>query len=449
MTKPFLHVVRPEEVRELLSQFDALDLEEVCTEDALHRVIGKPVIAREELPSFDRATMDGFVVRAADTFGASESAPALFRIVGEVTMGAVVDRSPGRGEALRIWTGGALPPGCDAVVMVEHTEELDGNSVEVLRAVAPFENVVRKGEDCRAEETLLSPGHRLRPQDLGLLAAMGISSIVAHRKPVIAVASSGDEIVSIEDETPAGCMRDVNRHTLTAMVQESYALPIWLGIAADHLPDISSLIDRGLQQADLVLISGGSSMGSRDLVIETIKSRLDSRILVHGVSISPGKPLIVARVGDKAVFGLPGHPVSAMVCFEHFVVPLMRRLEGEDVVAPYLRPTVSAVLGRNVASREGRTDYVRVRLQQTADGMVAIPVLAKSGMISGMVRAQGFVRIEPDCEGLYKGEQVTVHLFSNWIEDRRAQKYLSGHEAAGGRAGHFLETPQQERLSRV
>src|SRR4030042_61979 len=229
MIKPFLQVVRPEEVRELLRQFDALDLEEVATRDALYRVVGKPVTAREDLPGFDRATMDGFAVRASDTFGASESAPALFRIAGEVSMGEVVDHSVRRGEALRIWTGGALPPGCDAVGMVEHTEELDGNTVEILKAVAPFENVVRRGEDCRAGETLLSSGHRLRPQDLGLLAAMGVSSIVAHRKPIVAVVSSGDAIVSREDEAPAGCMRDVTRYTLMAMVQEAHARLGWLG----------------------------------------------------------------------------------------------------------------------------------------------------------------------------------------------------------------------------
>ncbi len=449
MTKPFLQVVRPEEVRQLLRQFGSLALEEIATEDALHRVIGEPVTAREDLPAFDRSTMDGFAVGASDTFGANESAPALLQIAGEVTMGAVHGHPVRKGEALRTWTGGALPPGCDAVVMVEHTEELDSHTVEILRAVAPFENIVRKGEDFKAGETLLRPGHRLRPQDLGLLAAMGVSSLVAHRKPAVGVMSSGDEIVSIGDKLSAGCMRDVNRYTLTAMAEEAHARPGWIGTAKDDLDEIRSLVDRALDEADLLIISGGSSMGSRDLVIEALRSRPDSRILVHGVSISPGKPLIVARVGTKAVFGLPGHPVSAMVCFEQFVVPLIRRLEGEEVEEPFVRPTVSAFLGRNVPSREGRTDYVRVRLHEVADKMVAIPVLGKSGMISGMVRAQGFVRIEPDCEGLYKGDEVTVHLFSNWIEDRSATKHLPGYEAAGGRAGDIFETPEQERLSRV
>jgi molybdopterin molybdotransferase len=448
MLKPFLRVLTLEEAKSLLRKFGHLEIEFVSIVEALHRVLAEPLKAPEDVPAFDRSTMDGFAVRSVDTFGATETSPALFHVAGEIPMGEVHNVKLKKGETVRIWTGGALPAGTDAVVMVEHAEDLDTNTIEILKAVAPFDNVVRKGEDFKAREVLLTASHRLRPQDLGLLAAMGAQTVRVYNKPSVAIISSGDEIVPIEDEPPAGCVRDINRYTLGAMIQEAYASPVWIGIAPDRLDALSSLIDKALGTADVVIISGGSSMGSRDHVLEAIRARKDSEILLHGVSVSPGKPLILARVGSHPVVGLPGHPVSAMVCFEQFVVPLLRRLEGEDVVNPYLRKTFQAFLSRNVASREGRTDFVRVRLQHKDDKIVAVPVRGKSGMISAMVRAHGFIRIEADCEGLYKGDQVAVHLFADWIEESLEKKYLSGHEVTGRGSGDIFAAPEHEKLSR-
>lgn len=433
----------------LLSTFGPLHAENVSLGGALSRVNAKPVKAQQESPPFDRSTMDGFAVRSVDTFGATESAPALFDIVGEVNMGEVLDLRLKKGQTVRIWTGGALPQPADAVVMVEHAEEVGHNTVELLKAVAPFENVVRKGEDFRAGEILLDLGHRMRPQDLGLLAAMGRTTLSVFKKPSVAVISSGDEIVPIHQEPPAGCVRDVNRYTLTAMIEENHAQPVWVGIAPDNLTALSSLIEEGLRAADMVIISGGSSMGSRDHVIEGIRSCENSEVLVHGVSVSPGKPLILARSGATPIVGLPGHPVSAMVCFEQFVVPIMRRLEGEDVLHPFLRPTVNAYLSRNVPSKEGRTDFVRVRLQAKDGRLTAIPVVGKSGVISAMVRAHGCIRISADCEGLYKGEEVTVSLFADWMGEHLEKEYLSGYEASGRGPGPVFTASQQERLSGV
>lgn len=449
MDKPFLRVQSHHEAGELLRGFGPLDSEVVSIDDALHRVVSHPVTASEDTPGFDRSTMDGFAVRASDTFGATESAPALFRVTGEILMGEIHDLTVGRGEAVRIWTGGALPSHADAVVMVEHTEELDRNTIELLKAVAPYDNVVRRGEDFKAGETLLGVGHRLRPQDIGVLAAMGYPGVTVFRRPVVAVISSGDEIVSIEQTPSPGCMRDVNRHVLNAAVREAHAEPLWIGIARDRLADLSELIDRGLESSDLVMVSGGSSMGSRDFVIEAIAAYKDSEILLHGVSISPGKPLILARVGSKPVVGLPGHPASAMVCFEQFVIPLIRRLEGENTVNSYVRPTIKTVLGRNIPSKEGRMDFVRVRLHVKDHQMIAMPVPGKSGMISAMVRAHGFIRIGEDCEGLYKGDEVMIHLFSNWVEEHIEKEYLSGHEGAGGSSGDLSWSSPQEKLSRI
>lgn len=449
MEKPFLRVTTADQAREFLRLFEPLATEEISIEHALFRVLAQPITAAEDIPGFDRSTMDGFAVRAADTFGASEASPALFRIVGEVSMGALADLNVRKGEAVRIWTGGALPAQCDAVVMVEHTEQHDESTLEVLKAVAPFDHVVRRGEDFREGETLLSAGSRLRPQDVGLLAAMGRTVVTVYRKPVIAVISSGDEVVPVDETPRPGCVRDINRYTLSAMIAEAFARTAWIGIAVDELGALSEVIERGIHDADAVVISGGSSKGSRDLVIEAVNRAEGGRVLFHGVSVSPGKPLILASVASKPVFGLPGHPVSAMICFEQFVVPLIRRLEGENVFEPFLRPAVEAVLSRNVPSKEGRTDYLRVRLENRNGRLVAVPVPGKSGMISSMVRADGVFRIEADCEGLYKGDTVTVHLFSNWMGDFRETEHLSGHEATGRSPGNLFAAPAPERLSGV
>ena len=449
MLKPFLRVLAPNQALELVKMFGPTEIEQISTAEGLFRVIAEPIKATEDMPGFDRSTMDGFAVRSRDTFGASEGTPALFQIVDEVVMGEIPDLKLKKGETVRIWTGGALPSEADAVVMIEHTEELGGNTLEALKAVAPLENVVRRGEDFKRGETLLRAGHRLRPQDLGLFAAMGRQTATVYRKPNVAVISSGDEIIPMEQEPLPGCIRDVNRYTITSLIQEAHANPVWVGIAPDKLDALSSLIERGLNTADLVLISGGSSMGSRDHVIEAIQSYKDSEILLHGVSVSPGKPLILGRVGRKPIAGLPGHPVSAMICFEQFIVPLIRRLEGEDVIRPFLRPSRRALLSRNIPSKEGRMDFVRVRLLRRNDGLVAVPVPAKSGMISSMVRADGVITIEPDCEGLYKGQEVSVSLFARWGKEDSEKEHLLGHEDAGRSAGDLLESAQQEKLSRV
>ncbi|HMK35524.1 MAG TPA: gephyrin-like molybdotransferase Glp [Desulfomonilaceae bacterium] len=449
MQKPFLQVLSPDETRNLITEFPELPAETSSLEDSLFRVLAEPVTAREDSPRFDRSTMDGFAVRSVDTFGATESAPALFHIVGEIAMGEVHDTVLKKGQAVRIWTGGALPAAADSVVMVEHAEEVDRNTVEVLRAVAPFDNVVRRGEDFKEGETLLEAGHRLRPQDLGLLAAMGRRTVRVFKKPAVAIISSGDEIVPIDQEPPPGCVRDVNRYTLSAMVREAHAEPVWIGIATDDLKTLTSLIQKAMQAADMVIVSGGSSMGARDHVIEAIQSHTNAKILVHGVSVSPGKPLILAKIGSIPVLGLPGHPVSAMVCFEQFVTCLCRRLEGEEVAQPFLRPTVQSFLSRNVPSKEGRTDFVRVRLQSMDGKIAAIPVPGKSGVISAMVRAHGYIVIGADCEGAYKGDSVIVSLFADWMGGNLEKEYLSRYEAACRGTGHIFETPQQEKISGI
>ncbi len=448
MIKPFLRVASMMEALEQLKCFDKLGVESVPIDDGLFRVLAQVIKATEDLPEFNRSTMDGYAVRSMDTFGATESAPSLFRIIGEIVMGAISGLKLKKGQTARIWTGGALPEGADAVVMVEHAEELDGSTVELLKAVAPFDNVVRKGEDFKAGDKLVKSGRRLRPPDIGLMAAMGIARVSVFRRPIVSIISSGDEIIPIDQHPPPGCVRDINRHTLTAMVTEAHAQAVWIDIAPDSVGSVSKLLQKGLELSDMVIISGGSSMGSRDHVIEAIQRHSDSEVLLHGVSVSPGKPLILAKIGAKPVVGLPGHPVSAMVCFEQFVVPLIRRLEGESILRPFLRPSVEALLSKNVASKEGRTDFTRIRLDFHNGQLLAVPVPGKSGVISGMVRAHGFIKIGPDCEGLYRGDKVIVNLFSDWCEECFEKEHLPGYEVAGGSSGHIFEPAQQEKLSK-
>lgn len=449
MQKPFLRVFSAVEARNLLQKFEPLGWEIVPLEDAGLRVVTESVRTPEAMPPFDRSTMDGYAVRCSDTFGASESAPALLTLVGETAMGEIPVNPLAAGQAVRIWTGGALPKGSDAVVMLEHVEEPGLDAIEILRAVAPFDNVIRRGEDFKAGEVLLRAGHRLRSQDLGLLAAMGCSAVKVFKKVRAALISSGDEIVPVDRIPPPGCVRDVNRYTLTAAMTEAHCTPLWQGIAPDSLKDLTNLIDAGMKSSDMTIVSGGSSMGSRDLVIEAIGHHEDSEILLHGVSISPGKPLIIARVGSHPIVGLPGHPSSALVCFEQFVVPLLRVLEGEPSARPFLTPSLTATLGRNVPSKEGRLDFVRVRLQATDGTLVAQPVIGKSGAISGMVKADGYIQIGEDCEGLYKGDHVIVSLSSRTVEEHIETQHISRHEVPWGRSGTIFEPSAPEKLSRI
>ena len=447
MLKPFFRVSSPEEAKNQLAQFMALEAESTGIDEAIFRVLAKSIKADQDSPPFDRSIMDGFAVKSTDTFGSSESSPSLFNVVGEISMGEVPRIKIQLGEALRIWTGGAMPQGADSVVMVEHTQDLGGNAMEVVKAVAPFDNMVRKGEDYKKGEELLQRGLRLRSQDIGLLASLGTNKVEVHIRPRVALISSGDEITAVEDVPPPGCVRDVNRHSLYAGVREAFAEPKWIGLAADTLNSVKSMLRSGLDRADIVVISGGSSMGSRDYVIQAISEEPASRILLHGVSMSPGKPIIIGTVESKPVIGLPGHPISALVCFDQFVVPIIRRLAGEDTCEPFLRPCVKAFLTRNVSSKEGRQDFVRVRLSVNGGEFYATPLPAKSGMVSAMSRTHGFVKIPMDCEGFYKDRSVNVYLFSNWLGGNFEKEYFSGNETTKGSPGNLNEASRQEQLS--
>jgi molybdopterin molybdotransferase len=407
----FFRLKTREEVLELFSRFNSLEKTAVPLADAWNRVLAETVCAAADVPEFSRATMDGYAVRSRETFGAQMGNPAWLTVSGEVAMGEEARLPLEPGQVRRIATGGMLPSGADAVVMVEYTQELADGTVEIYRSVAPLENVVQRGEDVMAGSALLLAGQWLRPQDLGLLAALGVTQVAVRRRPRVAIIGTGDEIVPVEAVLKPGQMRDANSYALGAQVAAMGGVPLLLGLVSDRLEALTAKMAEALQAGDLILVSGGSSVGARDLAIAAIQSFPESEILVHGVAISPGKPTILARMGDKPLMGLPGHPVSAMVIMEVLVRSLLARLLGCLKPAQTWGRKVSATLSRNLASTPGREDFIRVQLRSDGEIRWAEPVLGKSGLISTMVKADGLLCIPLNTEGLEKGERVEVLLF--------------------------------------
>ena len=406
----FFQLKTVEEILSIVEGLDPLPEETIALEEALGRVAAYDVTSDEDLPGFSRASMDGMAVRARDTFGSTESLPALLEIVGDVIMGEVPNVTVGPGQAVRIPTGGMVPPGADAVVMIEYCHLLDDRTVEVARAVSPLENVIQPDDDVRKGAAVLPGGRRLRPQDLGVLAGLGCTRVPVVRRPNIAILSTGDEIVPVNQSPRLGQVRDINSHTLAAFCRAFGAIPRTLGLAPDQYEPLRAQVEQGLSDSDSVWISGGSSVGTRDLTIQVMESFPGMEILAHGVSISPGKPTIIARKGTRTVWGLPGHASSALVVAEVLLAPFLRRLSGETT--PHLPGPVSvqAELARNIASAPGRDDYVRVRLRQKNGRLLADPLFGKSGLISPLVDADGLVCVDRFTEGLYQGDSVTVNL---------------------------------------
>jgi molybdopterin molybdotransferase len=410
MMKNFFKVEDIDAVCALRTQFPVVEVETAPLASVAGRILAETVAADLDIPGFARSTMDGYALQAATTFGASESNPGYVAVVGSVAMGERPEVRIGPGEAVRIATGGMLPPGADAVVMIEHTETLDEATIEVYKSVAPGQHVVAKGEDIAVGDKLLVRGQPVRPQEAGLLAALGRETVQVYRKPRIGIVSTGDEVVPVSAVPGPGQIRDVNSTTLAAMARVAGGQPRDYGIINDNAEQLKIACARALGENDMILVSGGSSVGMRDFTIEAFKAQPASEIMVHGVSISPGKPTILARSGDKPMWGIPGHVTSAMVVFRVLVAPFITHLGGlgEGSQRSFGIP---ARLARNLSSAQGRVDFVRVRLEERTDALYAEPLLGKSGLINTMVKADGLVRIAADAEGLDKGDLVTVELF--------------------------------------
>lgn len=393
----------------LMDKFKNYGLRTVDVEinEALGRVLGENLYCPEDLPPFDRSTMDGYAVRAEDTFGASSSLPAILDIAGKVYMGEYVDFSISKGETCSIPTGGMLPEGADSVVMVEYTEKLDDRTVLVEKSVSPGENVIKKGEDIKKGDIMFKKGHIIRPQDIGVLASAGIRKIKVLDRLKVAVISTGNEIVDPFEPILPGRIRDINTYSLTAAVLGDGMEPVTYGIVQDKFENLKDDLKTALESSDVVLLSGGSSVGVMDMTYRAIESLEDAEMLVHGVAVKPGKPTIIARVGQKAVFGLPGHPVSAFIIYHTVVSRFLKAVIGigEDINIK------EAFLSENYASTPGRDEFVMVRLIKDKERITAYPVYGKSGMMATMSLADGYIHIPASREGMYKDEKVKVYMF--------------------------------------
>ena len=403
----FFYCRTPDEAQELISRAVAnvvLPREPVALENAFGRILAVDVVSNDNVPPFSRSTVDGYAVNSADTFGAGETAPTTLSIVGEILMGEAVTACLAPGEVMAIPTGAMLPVGADAVLMLEHSQKIDDGTLLVLRALAPGENMVMAGEDIARGELLLARGTKIGAAEIGALAACGFYQVKVFKQLTVGIISTGDEIVEPMAKPIAGQIRDVNSYALAAAVTQRGYIAKRYGIIPDVYAGLHECLARAVEECDMVLVSGGSSVGTRDYTIQALEALSGRDVLLHGVAIKPGKPTIFTMVGNVALFGLPGHPVSALTVFERIVRKAAEEISGEVVVGDGL--CVRARITRNVPSAAGREDIIRVKLKREGDGYVAEPVFGKSGLISTLIKADARVRIAPHVGGLYAGDEV-------------------------------------------
>ena len=365
-------------------------------------VLTHDVVAQEGVPSFDRSTVDGYAVVAADTFGCSDALPALLTLVGEVDMGAKPEMACSPGTCVRIPTGGQVPDGADAVVMLEYCEEYGDGTVGVAKPVAPGGNIVFENDDVKPGEVLIAAGTTLLPHHVGTLASLGIINCEVYEQVNVGIISTGDEIVPTDAVPVASQMRDVNAPVLASAAEACGARVTRFPIVPDRYDVLLATVRAALESCDMVLVSGGSSAGQKDNT-ERVLSEL-GEMLFHGIAVKPGKPTMCADVDGVPVFGLPGHPVAAYFMFLELVRPL---LAGDRKAL-----SVAAKLSAGVPSNHGRSELVPVRLEQRDGQVTAVPIRGKSGLISQLSRADGFFAIGRNLEGLAAGAEVDVRMFS-------------------------------------
>lgn len=399
-----LKVVSTKEADEILErEFPAASAftEKVKIESLIGRILSDDIFSAEDVPSFDRVTVDGYAVISSDTFGSGESIPSQLEIKGEILMGQTADIQVKSGQCVRISTGGMLPEGADSAVMVENTEEAFDGSCLVYKAVSPFENVTRKGDDVKTGQRIISKGTLISSKHIGVLASLGITEAECFKKLRVGIISSGDEVIPAENTPTPGQVRDVNSHILSALCTERGCECISYGIVGDCYEKLYETVKKAAEECDILMLSGGSSAGARDMTVKVIGSL--GEVFLHGVAMKPGKPTIMGRIGRTAVFGLPGHPAAAYFTALRFVVPVIKRLYG----AFYEERSTTAQTAFNISSNHGREEFIPVKLE----GDTAYPIFRKSGVISLLCEADGYIVIDRNKEGLKAGEEVRVQLF--------------------------------------
>jgi molybdopterin molybdotransferase len=381
----------------------------VATEFALDRVLKTPINAPHALPPFARSTVDGYAVLAEDTYGANPGLPAYLSLVGEIRMGTRADIHIGPTQAVLIHTGGMIPQGSNAVVMLEDTQKLSTKEIEVYKPVASGDNILQEGEDIHKGDIVFTSGLRLRSQDIGGLMALGITEIEVAKRPQVGIISTGNEVIAPHQDAKPGQVRDVNSYTLAALVKRAGGEAVRHGIIKDEFEQIYAAAKRAHEENDIVIITAGSSVSAHDMTSEVINALGDPGVLVHGISIKPGKPTILAVADGVPVIGLPGNPVSALVIAGNFLTPLIHMLLG--ITDPSPAPRINARLSINLNSQSGREDYIPVKVVESSEGTIAEPVFGRSNLIFTLIRADGLITIAPEVTGLPAGSDVIVELF--------------------------------------
>ena len=402
-----LSVMTPDEALGLIGrEFSPLEreTERVGLRHAVGRVLAEDIRAAEYVPDFDRSTVDGYAVRASDTFGCSDSLPAVLELAGSIKMGGRAEAVLGEGECFKIPTGGEVPAGADCCVMLEYAEDYGDGTVGISKPGAPGMNMIFRGDDVFPGKTILSKGRTLSAQDVGALAAAGVTDVPVLRRIRVGIISSGDELVAPESRPKPGQMRDVNAPMLCAMLEQFGARCECCGICPDDEQALEALVRRALGECDALIMSGGSSVGEKDASVRVIESV--GKLLLHGVAMKPGKPTILGRAGDKPILGLPGHPVAAYFTARIFARRLLARLEGR----PLKRCTAGAWLTERGNANDVRAQYICARLERRDGELFARPVRTKSGLITNLAGADGYFCIERDCEGLPQGAAVDVTI---------------------------------------
>lgn len=399
-----LKVVSREDALNIVkTQFDFLQAEKenISISDCLGRILFEDVLSAENIPAFNRSTVDGYAVRASNTFGSSESSPAQIRVVGEVFMGEKTEIELDEDECAKISTGGMLPSGADSVVMVENTDCSFPEYCLVQKAVSPFENVIKKGDDIKENDIVLEKGKMITSREIGILAALGINRISVAKKIKVGIISTGDEIVPIDSEIQFGKIRDINTHILSSLMKELGCDSTEYGIIKDDYNSILTTLKTAVNENDIVLISGGSSAGIRDMTADIISSL--GEVYFHGIAIKPGKPTILGKVQNTAVFGLPGHPMAAYFVALRFVKPLIDKIFCKEPT----EKVIKGILTQNISSNHGREEIVCVKIS----GDEVQPYFGKSGAISLLSKSDGYIIIDRNLEGLKQGDKVQVFLF--------------------------------------
>ncbi|MEM4472329.1 MAG: molybdopterin molybdotransferase MoeA [Archaeoglobaceae archaeon] len=395
-------------IEKMMGKLKVLEVELVDIQNCAGRVLARDVISKVDLPEFDRSAVDGYALKAEDTFGASQMNPAFLKIVGKVEIGKECGIEIKSGEAVRVFTGSAIPKGADAVVMLEHTKEVDG-MIQVFKGVSPFKNVIKRGEDVKRGEVVLRKGEILQPQDAGILAAIGVKYVEVYRRPKIAVISTGDELVSIYEEIQPGKVYNSNAPMLCNALQELGFPAFYLGIAKDDPDEIEKMLLKALK-FDAVIFTGGTSVGSHDLVPEVVKKH--GEIVFHGVAMKPGMPTAFGIVKDKPIFMLPGTPTASFLSFQTFVVPALFRMMNVRILERK-GSKKRGILQSRVASEIGIKSFVRVYWE---NGKVYPVRISGSGIFSSLIKANALLIVPEKVEGYEAGDEVEVYLLRDLTE---------------------------------